>query len=65
MKQRTASSLIERLAAMKCVPCEGIDRLSEGQVENALLDLPGWVRRDDSIEKESRWIVRGLSGIRL
>src|SRR5205809_7691020 len=47
--------VVEKLASEKCSPCEGISPLTTRQIEDALRELPGWIHRDGSIEKEFRF----------
>jgi 4a-hydroxytetrahydrobiopterin dehydratase len=46
---------IHRLASGKCVPCKDTRPFTEEEARERLNDLPGWLLRSGSIEKEFRF----------
>ena len=46
---------IEKLAAERVEPCEGVGPLTIEEASAMLSDLPGWILRDGLIEKDFRF----------
>jgi 4a-hydroxytetrahydrobiopterin dehydratase len=54
-REEKISQTIQKLASGHCVSCEGAKPLRAEEAMRAVKDLPGWIVRDSSIEKEFRF----------
>ena len=52
MENSSVEDRLRQLASRQCVPCKTAVPLSEEEVQQRLMDLPGWAVQSGSIRKE-------------
>ena len=62
MENVSVSQAVRRLALGKCVPCNDAKPFTPEEASERLRDLPGWVLRSGSVQKEFRF-KRYLAGL--